>query len=732
MSILDKIIPKKETKEYFLTLGVEEHHIQAAIAKIFDDQVVIIGSGTSEFSAGENETEAADIAISTAEKNLPENILVEKVIFALPPNYIEKDKVKSEYLTRLKKITKELNLKPHGFVEYPAAISFYLEKFEGSPPTLLLLSVGKTHLSFFLIRVGKVHNTIVVKRTSTIASDFEQVLPEFKAELLPSRILLYDEGENMEETREELLRFPWHKHSTFLHTPKIEILGTLKVLTAIVEAGASSLLPSAQKLREVNFEQETSPTKTTEPIIGVQLDEITSQEKASVQKSAQIKHPKALKVEKDEKAVEFETANEETFGFVKGKDIREMEAPTTPPTKSFSFPKFSFFKMPKFNFPFKSNATRIALIGAIVLLLVGAVFFYSVFKNYSKATLSLIVYPVRSNAQVEVVFNTSGGTAENKNTVQAHSISEEISGSKTASTSGSAKVGEKAKGVVVVYNKTTSRKTFPKDTLLSNGDLKFTLDEEVSVASASDTGEGLSFGKTNVPVTAESLGPEGNLATGSIFVFKDFPESSYSGKNTAGFTGGTSRDVPSVSKQDQADLENGLTEELLASAKQQLSQKLTVGEKLLDGSIVQSEVTKKFSGNVGSEAKELTLNFTIKATALSFRETDLISLATNLTSPPAGYSLDALKTGIKVNEASKDKDGNIVAKATITTYFLPQLDTESLKSKIVGKNYDEAATFLRTVSGVAGVKITQESSLPLLKNKLPSSKDNISINTISY
>src|SRR3990167_4408246 len=147
MSILTQILPKKAETNYFSVLGLEENHVRAAVAEITGNRVKILGTGKSEFSDPEAEIEAVDIAVSMAEKQISEKLLVENVIFALPQYYLEGDNVKPEYLARLKKIAKELELKTHFFVEYAQAINNYLTTVEGSPPTLLLMDLSKNHMT---------------------------------------------------------------------------------------------------------------------------------------------------------------------------------------------------------------------------------------------------------------------------------------------------------------------------------------------------------------------------------------------------------------------------------------------------------------------------------------------------------------------------------------------------------------------------------------------------------
>ena len=732
MSLLSKFFTHEVSKEYFITLGVEEHHIRAAIASVSGNEVSVIGYGESEYSTGENETEAADIAISTAEKKLgEETTLIQKVVFALPLFYLEHDKVKPEYLTRLKKITKELDLKPSGFIEYPQALSFFLEKEEGSPPTLILLSVGKTHLTISLVRVGKIQQNLTLSRSESILTDIENILPNLQAEILPSRILLYDESENLEKIREELLRFPWHKHNSFLHTPKIEILSNQKILTALVEAAGSSLIPLQKQVKELQME-------------GVKEDiqEKIEEEKPIEQISIEEEKEMAKEPVKDDKTVE---EKEVDFGFVEvsEKHHHNIRHPKHPPIliseeeekEEKVVVNKTQFKMPKFSFAFPgipsfSLDLFLFTLGMIlvILSLFTAVWFYP------KTNVSLIVYPQIYSTQTDVTLTTNSSDVKpDKNIILATQLSEEISGQKAKETTGTTNVGEKARGDLTIYNKTLSAKTIPKGSVLQNGELRFTLDEDIQIASASDTGEGLTFGKVNAKITASVIGPESNLTGGTNLVFKDFPDSSYTSKTLTGLSGGTSREVSSISKEDQNNLETALKDELLSQIKQKLILKIQQGEKLLDGSFNTTVVTKKYSGEVGSEAKEVSLSMTIKVNAFSFREDQLSNLATQtITNLPSGFTLDKNRTGIKIDQIKTDAKTNIItARATVMANFWPELDMNNIKNNLIGKNYEQAVTFLQTIEHVGGVRITTVNELPIIKNLLPLSTDNLLLTIVS-
>lgn len=708
MSILNKFLPQKENKEYFLTVAVEENRILATVAEIKDREVIILGSGEGEFSQTSEETEAADIAISEAEKKIGADVLVEKVIFGLPISLLEGDNIKPAHLSRLKKITKTLSLAPCGFIEYPQALSFYLQTKEESPPTLLLLSIGKKQIAFSHIRVGKIEKNVLVEKTDSIVSDFEKALLEFSSsEILPSRIMLYDESGdvNTDEIQENLLKFPWHKHSTFLHTPKIETLQKDALAFALVEAAARSL---AHKL---------------------QLEE-----KEGVQATA----------EEPEKKKEL---HEETFGFIKGKDItletvkieeekeEKPESEKTEETFEEMPPKESIFaKLPRFNFSLpQSSLARLPMVGLGLVGVLIVSFSFFLFWYYPKAIVNLIVYPASSTSNVDVLFTTDEDTAaSNKKSILATTVSEEASADKTASTTGKIKIGEKATGTVTIYNKTLASKTFPKGSILTVDNLKFTLDDDVTIASASDTGEGLTFGKGGAKITAADIGPEGNVASGSNFNFQSFDKSSYYAKNTDKLSGGTSREITSVSKEDQDKLLSSLSEELADQAKLQMMQKLSAGEKLLDTSLTSSVSSKKFTKNIGEESKELSLSLTLKISGLVYKEKVLLDLTRdNTTQVPAGFTLASDRTNIKISEAKTDKEGDVMAKATITYYFFPQIDTNKIKSNVVGKNFTDIDKYLSTIKEIGGFEIIADPKVPFFSNKLPFRKGNIQIRLIS-
>lgn len=726
MSLIEQILPKKEDKKCFLVLCVGENRFSAATASVSQNEVKIIGTGESEFSEENQEIEACDIAISTAEKELGENILIEKVVFGLPVSFIEGEKIKPEYLKRLKKISRELSLKPHGFIEHPQAIAFYLEKKEESPPTLILISVDKKQLTFSFIRVGKIEKNFIIKRTGSFTSDFEEAITHFKSEILPSRILICDKIRNREQIeifREELLSFPWHKHSSFLHTPKIEILEESTLLNALVETAGGSIIKELH-LDQKEEEKKSEKTKLEEtkeessPKIDKEVDIFGFVKGRDISLPTEKETPKRQEKEKLTKADSTDQLAKELPQKKITNKITEILSFLNPKNIPFSLPSFSFSLGPFFT-----------LLGTVVISIV---FLSLFFWLYPKTTVNLIIYPLVSSKQIEVVFTTNPDKKEEReNIIPANTALLEINGEKSLSVTGKKKIGEAASGEITLYNKTLESKAFSKDTILIGNDLKFTLDNEVNIASASDTGEGLTFGKAIVKITAVGIGPEGNLANGANFSIKDLPQSSYYAKAKQNLSGGSSREVSSVSTVDQNHLLIALSEELTSKAKKELTQKLSPGEKLLDSSIEKKVISKKFNKEIGEQAKEVNLSLSLQTSALVFNEKDLIELAKDrFSSPQSGFTLDREKTQVKIDSAQTDKSGDILAKVTISAYFYPETNKEKIKREIAGKSFSQAAEHVSTIKYIGGIKITRENSLPFLTEKLPFNQENISI-TIS-
>lgn len=665
-------------------------------------EILAIASKAYPLGSWEEAIVAADEVIIQVEEKLPPETEADKVILGLPTEYTQDGKIAEPYLANIKSLLEKLSLTPLGFVEIPLAIINFLQKQEGGPQSLILVRIGQK-LTVSLVRVGKISNETTLERTENLAFDLEKALTSFPGvEVLPSRILLYNDAEDLEKRRQELMTHPWLTRTSFLHFPKIEIAPPDLDIKAVTIASASEIVPPPQ-----------------EPV---------SQEAAD-------------------------------FGFVQGRDIlqEEKEEKTPPPSPPPQFarptepvvstgrPRVSLPKLtlPPISLPslpslaslkarFGPRKASLVVLAVLPLLLLGggalAASYY-----YPQAKVNLLLEPQTLQQELEVTLNPKIQSLNEENKeIPALNLEIEEKGNKKAVTTGKKLVGEPAGGDVTIYNKMTNSKTFKKGTILIGpNELKFTLAEEVSIASASENVGSLTFGKQNTKVSASAIGPEGNLGVGQEFQFAEFPTSSYSARNEVAFSGGTSREISVVSRADQEKLLSSASAELGEQAKKDLEGKIGAGEKILDKTLVGTVTQKKFDQEVEAEATQLGLDVAMHFTALGYREDDLLTLLQKIIggSIPSGFEFKKEETQMEVLNFEKKKDGNFLFKVNFTASLLPKVNQEEIKKNLTGKSLKEAENYLHGLGNLVGYEVKFLRNLPFAKDRLPRLLSNIQIET---
>lgn len=721
MSFVDRFLPKDKKPEYFLTLKLGVQTLYALVWEVKNDKILIIGRGEEVFSTEEQEIDAADKAIATAERTLPQGQIVEKVLFGLPLDFIDDDKIKPPILIKLKKLTQRLSLVPLGFIELPEALAQFLSTKENAPTSAILVGITAKTLTVSLLRVGKIYESITLPRGENFSMDVEKAIKDLTlTEVLPSRILLYDEHHNLDTYKEELIKHPWQNKNIFLHFPKIETISNDDVIHALIESGASQIIKTVH-----NRDFTPSPQETEK----------------MVSESAPVIPQKEHKVEAEDTL--------ETLGFLKNQDVAETkrtkdsypssedkvneepEDSTTAdrPQSRFSLP-FIKFRFPQMLFPTWGRMKLLPIIIIILfVILVGGATFWA-YWQLPQASVRLIVSSQTMQKNMDITLSPNTQSVGGSNLIlPAMNVETEVSGEKSASTSGKKNIGNAAKGTVTIYNKTTDSKSFASGTILIANNLKFTLNSDVTIASASDTGEGLTFGKTDAKITASNIGPESNLPAGTSFGFADHSASSYTAKNKDPLTGGSSRQITAVSKDDQNTLLDDLSNNLTTQAKSSLMDKVSSDEKLMDQSLQITYTNKKFDKEVGAEGSTLTLSLTAKITGLTYKTADFNTLIrdTIVTNIPSGFEFSPDQTTFTVHDVTPQKDGSIRIGTTVSAYLLPKIPLEDIRKVLVGKSLQGAQDYLRHQKNIMGVELTIESPLPFGKDILPHMANNIAL-----
>lgn len=691
----------------YLSLVLQADSVQAAVWTLASGKKARIGEAATErvaSDAWDKRVESCDRAIATIAGESGRDDF-EKVVLGLPAYYLTSDDDMSEDCRgHIKTLTSELELVPIGFVPIHQAIVHQIKEEEGVPPSVILLEVGHENTTVIVYKVGA-----IVGREQIANDDFvpqlERTLKGFKElEVLPSRVLLYGSDEAaIESYKHDLLKHPWPTRANFLHYPKIEILPTLALAGAVSLAGASEL---ASHMGEEKTEIATTAIQATQ--------------------KKEIVEPETIE-KVDENVVEV---TPETLGFRRDMDILEKPEKEPPKKREFKETLMQFvsgFKLPNI------QAVAVPKSGVFVLLI--ALLFiggggWLTYWALPKATVTIFQVPKTISQVSEVTVNPTATVVDAATkTVPGSKQEKSVSGEKTITVTGQKDIGDPSKGTVTIYNKTFTGKLLKKGTILTAGSLSFTLDSEVSIASAS---VGIDYsvtpGKANVTITAVKLGSQSNLPGSTEFSVKDTSTSIMIARNDAALSGGTSKVVTVVSRADYEALVADLTKDLIAKAKTELASSVAGGGRLIDDTVKTTVTQKKFDAELDQESKELHGSITLAISGISFRDEDIASLFTDLVAAnvPSGYTLRSSGQRVNATNVKLQKDGSIKLNIEYQGQALPTFDLSAIRSKLAGKSLTQAPEELKAIAGVGGVEIGKVTRSLWSKN-FPVMPGNISI-----
>lgn len=768
-------------QEAYLSLVLEAGMVQSAVWTIEKGRKTRVSEAAIEHVADnswEKRLEACDRAIARlADREDRDDF--EKVVLGLPAYYLDRDdNIEHATGTHIKKLTQELELIPIGFVPIHQAIVNMIKQDEGVQPSVILLEVGPEQTTLILYKVG-----VIVGRALITNDDFvpgvEHALKGFKdIEVLPSRMLLYGSAQDtLEDYKRDLLKHPWPTRANFIHYPKIEILPLLSLAGAVSLAGASELATTVGEEDETQVRTDTPVTQATsrrseapespndsdqtiEDVMTVKADQIEEEkiEETEHTEGNEVIEDDVLdqEVSPDDNHDAPDTAIEaddnlievapETLGFHQNVDILDH-----PPSEK---------KMMQETVQIdgtEKNETG-GIIGGTVSRLVSGIqmhqfrairlpkagllaFVLFAFVVVGGGWLTYWVLPVVNVTLLEIPKTLTESSAVTVNptatavdaaskTVPGVMQEKSVSGDKKIAVTGQKDIGDPARGTVTIYNKSLTGKQLKKGTVLTAGNLSFSLDSEISIASASESlaSGSVTYGKANAAITALKLGPQSNLPASTEFSLKDTSTGVMVARNDLTLAGGSSKVVTVVSRVDYETLIADLTKELIAKAKAELGNSVTGGERLIDATVKTSVTNKKFNAELDQEIQELAGTITVAITGISFRDEDVASLFADLVTAnvPSGYALRSSGETIHAKNIKIQKDGTIAVVIEYQGAALPVFDLPAIKAKLAGKTIPQAQEILKGISGVGGVEIGTVTK-SLWGQKLPAKSGNIAI-----
>ena len=696
-ALLHKILRKSaDLPEHFLALLITEKRVRAGLFFLNNEKVEIAIIGEGSFWDGKTEeslVKSADAAVSACGDL---GMQAKKVIFGIPEEWVLAGKVIAEQLPLLKSICRELELTPLGFVNIPEAISHFLKQTEGVPLTGLLVQVREDQVNLALSRVGKLEESVKSQEKKEVSLQVAQLLKNYAhVEVLPSRMILYDGDSDLELIRQELMSYPWTQKHAFLHFPKVEIINEEMEVKAVAVAAGTEMgakievgdwrLEIGEKKLEVGGEKlEVGDEKTTEDNLGFVEEDVAA---TAEKKTVKIILPTLPKISLPNINFGLSEKTGSLFNRIKG------------------IFKLGFLAIP------------------IILFVLAGLIFYMLY--------------ITPKAEVKIFVDSRAIDKEVTLTLSSKSWETEVSGSQKTVATGKKTIGEKARGELTIYNKTFNSKTFKKGDFVSlTGDakVKFTLDEEVKVASASEKPDhsGTDYGKEKVKITAADIGTKYNLDSGNTFSVVDYSDTNFSGKNDAAFSGGSSRDVTTAVTADFDRVTASLSADLTRKAREQINNKIESGEDVLALPINITMNKKKFDKEVNSEAVELTLDGEATVKMYGYMKEDLLKEVEKNASQLvlSGYELRRENMKTEVKKADLKKDGSLDLTVDFSAKIVPLYKLEEIIKNITGKDYKAVEEYLKKLEGVVDANITVNPVIIRGLKRLPWQGKNITLTIV--
>lgn len=770
-----KFLDKKGPTDYYLALILQNEKATSVIFEKEEGAIKYISSdeeffpNTIEDATTEQFLDTLDKVITSAESSLPANIETHKTIFGLKESWVEDNKIKKEYLEKLKKASDELALEPIGFLIFSESVINLIQKDEGAPVSAILANIGKSYATVSLVKSGKILESKSSEIHQSASYTVDTLLKHLESpENLPARIILL--GSEDEDLTQEFIGYSWSKSLRFLHLPQIANLprdASVKatLLGAATQMGAKVLYDSS----EIDMEEKPkkiTPEESTQTNIALPLGEKLNKIKEESQKEqAEGKNSLGF-VGADESMEYFGFSQEDVAKSTVPKvteeilsdnlkeekineiveDVREKGEIKTPvPVNALLVTEkikkflstvpaiFSNIKIDKrLISSLKSKALNNKKASLAVFSVLGFLAIAVLFYFFSeKADISLVINSKKEQKPASVTFSPSSQTDVKNGVLAAVIITVSEDGSDTIPTTGTKNIGNPAKGTVTVFNNdTTGGVTFPAGTVItSSNNLNFTMDSSVTVASASgDIFSGTKPGTANVNVTASSIGQEYNLPSATTFTIGQ--NSNVAAKNDNAFSGGSSKKVNVVSDADIQKLLSDLPKSLEQKAQNDINSKVSGDQIILPQFIDETVQSKSFDKKSGDQADQVTLKGTVNFEAIAYNKQDLLSLAQTLFDTSSVIlSKNNLTADAKNIVVEKNKD--VTADLNIKAKILPAIDTVSLAKQIAGDPVQKAKNTLLNLNQVASVIINIKPAIFFLPQNLPQDYKKITITVTS-
>lgn len=369
---------------------------------------------------------------------------------------------------------------------------------------------------------------------------------------------------------------------------------------------------------------------------------------------------------------------------------------------------------------FYNTGNKKVKIGVTIFIVVVLMF---LLVSSAMGSASVTVYVDKQNVAVSETLKgeIDGNTVDSENlTVPIYPIKVKAESSNTADTTGQAQDGNKAQGLVTIYNKQTQEISLKSGTVLesiSTG-LKYKLTSDTVVPAATEEEVGgevnLLIGvKKDVAIQAESFGENYNTEGSASFRFVDYSTDELTAKSFTSIEGGDTTDESAVSDGDIQDLKDGLVDELKNRLTDQIENSIAEEEILLSNSISFSELDSSSDKEVGEVAPSVTVTVELEATAYFVKQADLKTIAAKIISSQSDFEGE-----VDAEELEDLVPSNVVIDGEEVSFQISTegdvvagFTEEELAYLLENKSIGEAKRYLDEAEGVSEYKLSVGSSL---------------------
>ncbi|HYD35246.1 MAG TPA: hypothetical protein VD999_04220 [Vitreimonas sp.] len=741
--------------------------VQAALWKVKDGEIVVVHtSSVLEYTDDENCLVVTDESLQELGKESED---VEEVVFGFAPSWVDAQGIVDVHKPLLKKLTKQLSLKAVGFVVIDEALFQELKEHEPFLSAFLIVA-AQQELRVSVIHQGNLGFTIEVGKSDDAAADVIEALARATAEgkklppVLPAKMLLasaeLDESE-VTDIQQSLIAHDWVASHGLLHPPTVDVLSTTSVVEAITRQGGRAVAEVQGLIKRAA--SSTTPTPQVPqlesdvvPVAGeVVADELgfepmVLEAQPNEPQPATPSLPEAEEYAVEQANVVLPNHAQSSFGVPIGlHHLEKSNSGTSPAFRTHEDEEYAFeTEQPASHSQASSPRQRLGtfihahrlfitlgFIGGVLALLLIA-FGAIAMSTQAQVAITLNSKPLSQEVPVTLDAKATAVDAANR-VLPAKAVTQELSETKSLPTTGIKLVGDKAKGTVTLINKTESSKSFAAGTVLTAGKLKFVLDKEVTVASASvskrgSEGENKTYGKADGAATAQAIGTESNVGQNVEFTVGDFSGNTYSAIAKSAFSGGASREARAVSEKDREKILADLKTELIKKAEAAFQEQSGNGSYTVPTGKV-SVKTSEYSGKAGEEADTLTLKATMVVEGLSYQVGDLQPLAKEIlaTQLPSEYELsDEAPQVLSTPSQTASNSGKVVLQMNMSTVAYPKIDVAAWLNQLQAKQLTEAESELKTKAEVKSVEITLQPKIAeWVWPRLPSKAERIKVQT---